>query len=60
MITGKYKIHIVLQDGTTKDWDSFNKIEKRQIAENITNQAMAVLGYIAKNDTAQQVKQQQL
>ena len=41
MITGKYKIHIVLPDGTTKDWDSFNKIEKRQIAENITNQAMA-------------------
>lgn len=56
MITGKYKIHIVLPDGTTKDWDSFDKIEKKQIAENITNQAMAMLGYIPKNDTVQQDK----
>lgn len=50
MLTGKYNIHIVLPDGTTKSWNSFNEIEKRQIAENITNQAMTILGYIQKND----------
>lgn len=50
MLTGKYNIHIVLPDGTTKSWNSFNEIEKRQIAENITNQAMIMLGYIQKND----------
>lgn len=50
MLTGKYNIHIVLPDGTTKSWNSFNEIEKRQIAENITNQAMTMLGYIQKND----------
>lgn len=50
MLTGKYNIHIVLPDGTTKRWNSFNEIEKKQIAENITNQAMTMLGYIQKND----------
>lgn len=50
MLTGKYNIHIVLPDGTTKSWNSFNEIEKKQIAENITNQAMTMLGYIQKND----------
>ena len=56
MITGKYKIHIVLPDGTTKDWDSFDKIEKKKIAEDITNQAMAMLSYIPKNNPVQQDK----
>lgn len=49
MLTGKYNIHIVLPDDTTKSWNSFNEIEKKQIAENITNQAMTMLGYIQKN-----------
>lgn len=52
MITGNYKIHIVLPDGTIKDWNSFDKIEKKQIAESVTNQAMAMLGYEPKEEKA--------